>query len=83
MWWVFNNVVLSEDLVTFQKQTNYKIDSLGVSLRIEDIEYKLFALRLIPVLERNDYERALIGKLADDLTKWQARETTLNKADED
>ncbi len=82
MWWVFSNVVLSEDLVTFQKQTDYKIDSLGITLRIEDIEYKLFALRLIPETQRNNYEMALIGKLEDDLDKWQAREEILN-TDED
>ena len=82
LWWVFGNVVLSEDLAAFQKQTDYKIDNLGIQLRIDDIQYKLFELRLMPATDRTDYERALIGRLQDDLDRWQRREETINQ-DED
>ena len=82
LWWVFGNVVLSEDLAAFQKASDYKIDSLGIALRLEDIEYKLFVLRLIPVMERTNVDTAQIGRLQDDQNKWRRREEIINQ-DED
>ena len=76
-WWIATSVVMSEDMDAYVRKTDTKIDLLGLSLKIDDLNWELFKIRLTPREDQDRVYQAILGRLQDDLKKYTAQETAL------